>query len=222
MHRTGETGTGNRRLAIAGRTTASLTAASLGAALLLLASCAAPAPRVASLPPAPPPTASSSGAPYSVDFSVNMQCVPYARLRSGIGIFGDAHTWWTTAAGRYARGRVPEPGSVLVLRQTGRLSYGHVAVVTQTVNPREIRIDHANWQRGTVITGMPVLDVSPANDWSVLRFWNQEARAWGGIYPAEGFIYNAPAGAEAPPSDVGTLFISGQGQSYWSPQQTTP
>jgi len=196
--------------------------AGLAAALLLLTSCAAPAPRVASLPPAPPPATSSSGAPYSVDYSANLQCVPYARLRSGVGIFGDAHTWWDTAAGRYARGHVPVAGSVLVLSRTNRLSYGHVAVVTQKVNAREIRIDHANWQRGTVITGMPVLDVSPANDWTALRFWNQEASVWGGIYPAEGFIYNAPAGASAPPSDVGTLFISGQGQSYWSPQQTLP
>jgi hypothetical protein len=109
-----------------------------------------------------------------------------------------------------------------VLRQTNRLSYGHVAVVTQQVNPREIRIDHANWQRGTVITGMPVMDVSPANDWTELRFWNQEARAWGTVYPAKGFIYNAPAGAAAPPSDVGTLFISSQGQRYWAPQQPLP
>lgn len=194
----------------------------LAAALLLLTSCAAPAPRVASLPPVPPPTATSTGAPYSVDYSANLQCVPYARLRSGIGIFGDAHTWWDTAAGRYARGNAPAAGSVLVLRRTNRLSYGHVAVVTQQVNAREIRINHANWQRGTVITGMPVLDVSLANDWTALRFWNQEASTWGSIYPAEGFIYNAPAGASAPPSDVGTLFISGQGQSYWSPQQTLP
>ncbi len=197
-------------------------AAATGGLLLLLSACAAPAPQVASLPPAPPPTPSSTGAPYSVDYSVNMQCVPYARLRSGIGIFGDAHTWWQTAAGRYARGSQPAPGAVLVLSRTGRLSYGHVAVVTQRVNPREIRIDHANWQRGTVITGMPVMDVSPANDWTALRFWNQEANAWGSIYPAEGFIYNAPAGTQAAPSDVGTLFISSQGQSYWSPQQPTP
>lgn len=194
----------------------------LAVALLALAACASPGPRIAALPPAPPPTATSTGAPYSVDYSVNLQCVPYARLRSGIGIFGDAHTWWDTAAGRYLRGQVPEPGAVLVLRQTNRLSYGHVAVVTQRVNPREIRIDHANWQRGTVITGMPVMDVSPANNWTELRFWNQEARAWGSIYPAEGFIYNAPAAADAAPSDVGTLFISSQGQSYWAPQQPTP
>ncbi len=216
MFQTGESGRRSLRLTLAGRR--------LGpwVVLLFVAACASPAPQVASLPPAPPPATGSTGAPYSVDYSVNMQCVPYARLRSGIGIFGDAHTWWSTAAGRFARGNQPNPGAVLVLRRTGRLSYGHVAVVTQRINPREIRIDHANWQRGTVITGMPVMDVSPANDWTQLRFWNQEARAWGSIYPAEGFIYNAPAGAEAPPSDVGTLFISGQGQSYWSPQQPLP
>lgn len=191
---------------------------------VLLAACAAPKPatRVASLPPAPAPALSATGAPYSVDYSANMQCVPYARLRSGIGIFGDAHTWWDTAAGRYARGHVPVAGSVLVLSKTGRLSYGHVAVVTQQINPREIKIDHANWQRGTVITGMPVLDVSPGNDWTELRFWNQEAQVWGSIYPAEGFIYNAPAGAQTEPSDLGTTIISSQGQRYWAPQQTLP
>lgn len=200
--------------------------APLGVALALtlglLSACATPTPQVASLPSEPPPTADANNAPYSVDYSVNLQCVPYARLRSGIGIFGDAHTWWQTAAGRYARGKAPEPGAVLVLSRSKRLYYGHVAVVTRRVNAREIRVDHANWQRGTVITGMPVIDVSPNNDWTQLRFWNQEASAWGSIYPAVGFIYNAPAGAEAPPSDVGTLFISGQGQSYWSPQQTLP
>jgi hypothetical protein len=191
--------------------------------LLALSACATPAPRVTSLPPAPPPSKSgTSTIPYSVDYSVNMQCVPYARLRSGIGIFGDAYTWWQTAAGRYKRGQVPETGAVLVLSQTNRLSYGHVAVVTQRVNAREIKIDHANWQRGTVITGMPVMDVSPANDWTALRFWNQEAQVWGNIYPAQGFIYNAPPGTQAEPSDVGTLFISGQGQSYWSPQEPLP
>jgi hypothetical protein len=194
-------------------------------AALLLTACSTPKPpatTIASLPPAPPPAMSATGAPYSVDYSANLQCVPYARLRSGIGIFGDAHTWWDTAAGRYPRGHVPVAGSVLVLRKTSRLSYGHVAVVTQQINPREIKIDHANWQRGTVITGMPVLDVSPANDWTALRFWNQEAQVWGAIYPAEGFIYNAPADPNAPPSDLGTTIISSQGQRYWAPQQPLP
>ncbi|MFY8142871.1 MAG: CHAP domain-containing protein, partial [Caulobacter sp.] len=29
------------------------------------------------------------------------QCVPFARLMSGIQIFGDARTWWSQAAGKY-------------------------------------------------------------------------------------------------------------------------
>ena len=30
-----------------------------------------------------------------------LQCVPYARDVTGIDIYGDAHTWWQQAAGRY-------------------------------------------------------------------------------------------------------------------------
>ena len=36
-------------------------------------------------------------------------CVPYARQLTGIQIFGDAHTWWDQAEGRYARGFKPGP-----------------------------------------------------------------------------------------------------------------
>ena len=32
------------------------------------------------------------------------QCVPFARLMSGIQIFGDARTWWSQAAGKYDTG----------------------------------------------------------------------------------------------------------------------
>ena len=32
------------------------------------------------------------------------QCVPFARLVSGIQIFGDAWTWWSQAAGKYQTG----------------------------------------------------------------------------------------------------------------------
>jgi len=44
------------------------------------------------------------------------QCVPFARLMSGIQIFGDAHTWWSQAAGRYQRGYTPKAGAVLCFK----------------------------------------------------------------------------------------------------------
>ena len=40
-----------------------------------------------------------------------LQCVPYARQLTGIQIFGDAHTWWGQAAGKYERGRAPKVGA---------------------------------------------------------------------------------------------------------------
>ena len=41
---------------------------------------------------------------------------------------------------------------------------------------------------------MPVADVSLNNDWSLVRFWNYEAQAWGILYPADGFVYAEKAG----------------------------
>ncbi|MFN3286808.1 MAG: CHAP domain-containing protein, partial [bacterium] len=32
------------------------------------------------------------------------QCVPFARMISGVQIFGDAWTWWKQAAGKYETG----------------------------------------------------------------------------------------------------------------------
>ena len=133
----------------------------LAALLVLLAGCATQN----QTPPSPPEEAVSLPEPqrtaplaqlqaYAVSPGIGTQCVPYARARTGIGIFGDAYTWWDTAAGRYARGRLPVVGSVLVLRKTSRLRYGHVSVVTGIVSPREIRIDHANWQPDAIITDM--------------------------------------------------------------------
>lgn len=197
------------------------------AALLLLAGCATPAPPPATGPqqlavPVPPREDLASLQSYAVSPGIGTQCVPYARARTGIGIFGDAHTWWETAAGRYARGSQPMVGSVLVLRKTGRLRYGHLGVVANVVGPREIRVDHANWQPGAIITNMAVMDVSPSNDWSQLRFWNKDARMWGSIYPAAGFIYNVPDSV-TPPTGTGTTIISGNGDViYWSSQQSAP
>ena len=42
-----------------------------------------------------------------------LQCVPYAREHSAIKIYGDAYTWWDQAAGKYPRGPLPEPGTVI-------------------------------------------------------------------------------------------------------------
>ena len=47
------------------------------------------------------------------------QCVPFARLISGIQIFGDAHTWWKQAVGKYDTGTTPVVGSVLVFKPQG-------------------------------------------------------------------------------------------------------
>ncbi len=118
-----------------------------------------------------------------------MSCVPYARRESGLGLRGDAYTWWNSAAGTYDRGQVPRPGAVLVLSKTSRLQSGHLAIVSQVIGPRQILVDHANWVPGRIIVNMPVIDISENNDWTALRFWYQPAKTFGDTYAALGFIY---------------------------------
>ncbi|MFN3449090.1 MAG: CHAP domain-containing protein [Roseococcus sp.] len=123
----------------------------------------------------------------------DLSCVPYARMRSGIQLRGDAWEWWEAAAGRYPRARRPQPGSVIVLARTRRLPQGHVAVVSRVVGPREIRVDHANWAsggaRGRVARDQPVLDVSPRNDWSLVRVWYPRINDFGNtVFAAHGFV----------------------------------
>ncbi len=197
------------------------------AALLLLAGCATAskqAPVAVSVPSPPPPQQTMPLAllqSYTVKPGIGTQCVPYARSRSGIKLFGDAYTWWDGATGQYARGNLPALGSVLVLSKTKRLRRGHVGVVTAIVSDREIRIDHANWQPDAIITNMAVLDVSPANDWTQVRFWNKDARVWGAVYPASGFVYNL-ADKGAPSGTATTVISSGNNATHGTTQQTTP
>ncbi|WP_372620456.1 CHAP domain-containing protein [Falsiroseomonas sp.] len=133
-----------------------------------------------------PQTGLSAGEPIS--------CVPYARARSGIAIQGDAWTWWDAAAGRYARSRAPQPGSVLVLNRTARMREGHVAVVSRVVTAREILVDHANWAsgaaKGRIATAQRVVDVSAGNDWSLVRVWYPRVGDFGATtYAARGFVH---------------------------------
>jgi surface antigen len=135
-----------------------------------------------------------------------ISCVPYARQVSGIQVVGNAWEWWRNAAGVYARGDQPEVGSVLNFRSNGRMRLGHVAVVTQVVNPREVIVDHANWPSGGgrsgISRGVAVVDVSEANNWSAVRVELGRSSGFGSIYPTYGFIYNR--------ADTGTVLASVQ------------
>ena len=132
------------------------------------------------------PAAAQAGDPY-------WQCVTFARMFSGINIFGDAWTWWNQAVDKFQTGRAPATGSVLVFRPEGRMSRGHVAVVSDILTDRVIRVTHANWggSRGKVEENVTVVDVSGQNDWSQVKVWYSPIHDLGTtVYPTYGFIYN--------------------------------
>ncbi len=137
--------------------------------------------------------------PSTVSSGAKMQCVPFARARSGIEIYGDAHLWWQKAAGVYQRGQRPKAGSVLVLHGYNRADRGHVAVVKRVISDREIVIDHANWLNdGRVYLDQPVKDVSPRNDWSAVKVWYAPGGQYGArTYAVQGFILPQMSYADA-------------------------
>lgn len=123
------------------------------------------------------------------------QCVPFARLISGVQIYGDAYTWWRQAAGKYETGFQPKAGAVLCFKPNGKMRLGHVAVVSQVLTDRVIQITHANWSRiggtrGQIEKDVTVIDVSPTGDWSQVKVWYDPVRDLGSsTYPTHGFIY---------------------------------
>ena len=126
------------------------------------------------------------------------QCAPYAREISGIQIRGNANTWWGQAAGRYERGHEPREGAVLAFKATSRMRVGHVAMVSHVVSDREVLLTHANWsRRGRVERNVRAVDVSPNNDWSMVKVWYGPQGGLGtSAYPTSGFIYNDEAPAD--------------------------
>ena len=117
-------------------------------------------------------------------------CVEYARMRSGLAVFGDAKHWWARAKNVYARLSHPVEEAVMVFSGSKRLKRGHVAVVTHIVSPRQIIVDQANWQnQGEIDHATPVLDVSAKNDWSKVRVWDIPSGTFGRrVYAISGFI----------------------------------
>ncbi|WP_242416637.1 CHAP domain-containing protein [Sphingomonas panni] len=126
------------------------------------------------------------------------QCAPYAREISGVEIFGNAHTWWGQAAGKYERGHAPKEGAVLSFAATSKMRLGHVAMVSKVVSDREVLLTHANWsRRGGIERDVRAIDVSAAGDWSEVKVWYGPLGGLGtSAYPANGFIYakHAPRG----------------------------
>lgn len=130
-------------------------------------------------------------------FALNegLQCVPYARAISGVEIYGDAHTWWSKAKGRYERGTEPRVGAVLSFKSHGASRLGHISAVRAIVDDRTILVSHANWsringKRGHIEDDVQVVDVSMKNDWSRVKVWYQPIGSLGGtVYPINGFIY---------------------------------
>ncbi len=170
----------------------------LALSTLLLLPFAAHAQEVAAISPAPDtdavaaaPDEDGATAEPSVEWPLKrLTCVPYARLRSGLAIFGDAKFWWARARNLYDEFAAPAVDAVMVFSGSKRIRKGHVAVVTGIVSPREIIVDHANWQNhGEIDHNMPVLDVSAANDWSQVRVWDVNTSRWGAhTYRISGFI----------------------------------
>ena len=84
---------------------------------------------------------------------------------------------------------------MLVFKPTGKMTRGHVAVVSQVLTDRVAQITHANWSRiggtrGQVEKDVTVIDVSPAGDWSQVKVWYDPNRDLGGsVYATYGFIY---------------------------------
>lgn len=127
--------------------------------------------------------------------SKSWQCAPFARVISGIQLFGDAAGWWGQALGRYSRGNAPAIGAALVFKAGRSMRVGHVATVTGIVSERIVNVTHANWspingRRGRVETDVQVVDVSPNNDWTSVKVWYAPIKAVGtSAHAAYGFVY---------------------------------
>ncbi len=160
------------------------------------------------------------------------QCAAFARVFSGIQIFGDAYTWWQKATGHYAKGSTPQAGAVLVFKPQGQMRLGHVAVVSQVLTDRIIQVTHANWslidgERGKIEQNVTVIDVSPHGDWSEVKVWYDPLRDLGTTtYSTYGFIYKTTAASAGSAARNAALTVAqttaGQMAAAVSPQSGTP
>lgn len=148
----------------------------------------------------------SVAAPTAANAQTYWQCAPFARVFSGIQLFGAAAGWWHQAIGKYASGGAPKAGSVLVFKAIGAMRSGHVATVTKIVSDRIIKVTHANWggAKGRVENDVTVVDASPAGDWSQVKVWYSPIHDIGQrAYPTYGFIYGGAKAVAAEATAAG-------------------
>lgn len=132
-----------------------------------------------------------------------IECVPYARSRSGIQIFGNADTWWSQAK---TKGSKPYVGSVMSMPKQGATalaSYGHVAFVASVISSTEIIVDHANWDapQGSIFTGVKVRDIS--GNWTRIQIENTPGSGYGSTtYIIDGFVYPLGMTASNPSCNI--------------------
>ena len=161
------------------------------------------------------------------------QCAAFARVFSGIQIFGDAWTWWEKATGHYQKGDTPQAGAVLVFRPQGQMRLGHVAVVSQVLTDRIIQVTHANWSpidggRGKIEQNVTVVDVSPGGDWTQVKVWYDPLRDLGTTtYSTYGFVYrtatdNAGSAARNSVLTVAQSTVGRMAAAVASPTSTSP
>ena len=191
------------------RSPVAMVAAALALALTAGSALADTAPAEPAIAAAPAPAAPPKGLLAFLASKSHWQCVEFARLFSGIQLFGDARTWWGQALGKYARGFTPEAGSVLVFKPYGPMTRGHVAVVSQVLTDRIIQVTHANWspidgRRGKVEKDVTVVDVSQTGDWSKVKvFYDPTGDLGTTVYPTYGFIYQAARATMQAAGDAG-------------------
>ena len=148
----------------------------------------------------------SVAAPTAANAQTYWQCAPFARVFSGIQLFGAAAGWWHQAIGKYSSGGAPKAGSVLVFKAIGAMRSGHVATVTKIVSDRIIKVTHANWggAKGRVENDVTVVDASPAGDWSQVKVWYSPIHDIGQrAYPTYGFIYGGAKAVAAEAAAAG-------------------
>ncbi len=114
-------------------------------------------------------------------------CVPFARTLSGIELRGNAETWFAVPRASTTAGQSPRWARSWCSAARASCHGACGGGVADRVG-REILIDHANWKRNQISLKMSVIDISDANDWSLVKVAYDPGQ-FGRPYPISGFVY---------------------------------